>query len=97
EGEVSEPVKTQFGYHIIKLEGIRPEVGRSFETVRSEIAATLRNEKAVALFNSEQDRLQEQLETGGTNLDALVQEFNLRRGEVENFERGAGGLPLGSD
>ncbi len=97
EGEVSEPVKTQFGYHIIKLEGIRPETGRSFEAVRPEITATLRNEKTVARFNSEQDRLQEQLETGGASFDALVEEFNLRRGEVENFERGAGGLPLGSD
>jgi len=97
EGEVSEPVKTQFGYHIIKLEGIRPEVGRSFETVRPEILATLRNEKAIARFNSEQDRLQEELESGGVNFDTLVQEFNLHRGEVEHFERGAGGLPLGSD
>lgn len=97
EGEVSEPVKTQFGYHIIKLEGIRPEVGRSFDTVRPEITATLRNEKAIARFNSEQDRLQEQLETGGANFDTLVKEFNLHRGEVEHFERGAGGLPLGSD
>ncbi|MDQ2640741.1 MAG: peptidyl-prolyl cis-trans isomerase [Pseudomonadota bacterium] len=97
EGEVSEPVKTQFGYHIIKLEGIRPEVGRSFEAVRAEILAKVRNEKAGARFNSEQDRLQEQLETGGANFDTLVQEFNLRPGEVEHFARGAGGLPLGSD
>jgi peptidyl-prolyl cis-trans isomerase D len=38
----------------------------------------------------------EELERG-TSLDSLVTEFNLRRGEVEQFERGAGGLPLGSD
>jgi peptidyl-prolyl cis-trans isomerase D len=97
EGEVSEPVKSAFGYHIIKLEGIRPQTGRSLEQVREEIALQLREEKAGELFNSEQDRLQEQLESSGASIDALAREFNLRRGEVEQFERGAGGLPLGSD
>ncbi len=96
-GEVSEPVKTEFGYHIIKLEGIRPESGRSFEDVRAELNVQLRNEKSINRFNNEQDRLQERLESGNASLDALVREFNLRRGVVENFERGAGGLPLGSD
>src|SRR5690606_15238769 len=97
EGAVSEPVKTEFGYHIIKLEGIRPGEGRSFEDVRAEINTQLRNEKSIARFNSEQDRLQEQLESGGANLDMLAQQFNMSRGVIENFERGAGGLPLGSD
>src|SRR5690606_3792504 len=88
---------TEFGYHIIKLEGVRPESGRSFDDVRAEINVQLRNEKAITRFNNEQDRLQEQLESGGASLDALVREFNLRRGVVENSQRGAGGLPLGSD
>ena len=70
---------------------------RSFEDVRAELGATLRNELATAQFGSQQDQLQEKLERGGTSLDALVKEFGLRRGEVERFERGAGGLPLGSD
>jgi peptidyl-prolyl cis-trans isomerase D len=96
-GEVSEPVKTEFGYHIIKLEGVRPASGRSLEDMRAEIGQQLRNEKSIASFNREQDRLQEQLESGGASLDSLVREFNMRRGVVENFERGAGGLPLGSD
>ena len=95
--EVSEPVQTEFGYHIIKLEGVRPASGRSFEDMRAEISAQLRNDKTLARFNNEQDRLQEQLESSGASLDALVREFNLRRGEIEHFERGAGGLPLGSD
>lgn len=96
-GEVSEPVKTDFGYHIIKLEGVRPASGRSFEDVREELAVALRNEKAIARFNTEQDRLQEQLESGSASFDGLVSEFNMQRGEIAHFERGAGGLPLGSD
>ena len=37
EGEISAPVKTQFGYHLIKLEGIEPGKTKGFEEVRSEL------------------------------------------------------------
>src|SRR5690606_37578942 len=74
-GEVSEPVKTDFGYHIIKLEGVRAASGRSFEDMRAEIGVQLRNDKTLARFNNEQDRLQEQLEAGSASLDTLVREF----------------------
>ena len=85
EGELSEPVKTQFGYHVLRLDGIRASAGRSFEDVRAELVVALRNELAAVQFGSQQDQLQERLERGGANLDALVKEFGLRRGEVERF------------
>jgi peptidyl-prolyl cis-trans isomerase D len=97
EGELSEPVKTEFGYHIIKLEGIRAAAGRSLDEVKAELTATLRNELAGKEFSTREDQLQEKLEQGSSNLDQLVKEFGLVRGTVEHFERGAGGLPLGSD
>lgn len=97
EKEISEPVKTQFGYHIIRADGIRASSGRGFEQVRNELTATLRNELAGAKFGERQDELQSRLEKGAGNLDELVKEFGMRRGEVARFERGAGGLPLGSD
>jgi peptidyl-prolyl cis-trans isomerase D len=97
DGDLGEPVKTQFGYHIIRLDGIRAAAGRSFDDVRAELASSLRNELAVAQFGTRQDQLQEKLERAGTTLEQLATEFNLRRGEVAQFERGTGGLPLGSD
>ena len=63
--------------------------------MRAELTAALRNEQTATLFGERQDQLQERLEKGGTNLDDLVKEFGMRRGEVARFERGAGGLPLG--
>jgi peptidyl-prolyl cis-trans isomerase D len=97
QGEVSEPVKTQFGYHIIRMDGVRAGAGRSFAAVRAELTALLRNELAAVLFGDRQDQLQERLEKDGASLDSLVKDFGMRRGEVARFERGAGGLPLGSD
>jgi peptidyl-prolyl cis-trans isomerase D len=46
EGEVSEPVLTSFGYHIIKLTGIRAEKSKPFEDVRDEILTQFKKDEA---------------------------------------------------
>jgi len=42
EGDISEPVASTFGYHIIKLEGRRPEMVLPFEEVKPQIIAEMR-------------------------------------------------------
>jgi peptidyl-prolyl cis-trans isomerase D len=97
EGALSPPVKTQFGYHVIRLDGVRAGAGRSFEDVKPELAVQLRDELAADAFGQRLEELQSRIERGGTTLAQLAQEFGMRTGEIERFERGAGGLPLGSD
>jgi len=94
-GEIRGPVKTKFGYHIIKLDEIQPGKTRTLAEARSEIEAQLRRDKAADNFGDIQEKIQAKLEQPGADLDALVKEFNLQPGEVPQFVRGAGGAPLG--
>jgi len=48
-GEVSEVVKTAFGYHIIKLEEIQPAVTKTLDEARAEIVAALQDKEAQPL------------------------------------------------
>jgi len=41
-GELSQPVQSSFGWHVIRLEGRRPAVQKSYEEVRDAILAELR-------------------------------------------------------
>ena len=97
EGEIGKPVKTQFGYHIIKLEGIQAGKTRSFEEAKSELEAQLKRDLAGDRFGETQEQLQQRIDRGAGAFDALVKEFGLKTGEVETFERGRGGAPLGTD
>jgi len=43
-GQISPPVKTQFGYHVLKLVEHKPDVQRTFAQAHDELVAKLRNE-----------------------------------------------------
>jgi peptidyl-prolyl cis-trans isomerase D len=96
EGELRGPVKTQFGYHIIRLEGIQPGKTKTFEEARAELEAQLRKDRASDAFGDRQEQIQTRLEQPGSTLESIAKEFSLSSGEVPQFARGTGGAPLGS-
>jgi len=50
KSEVKGPVRTRFGFHIIKLEDIRPERTKPLDEVKAQIEAKLRRQKAEQLM-----------------------------------------------
>jgi peptidyl-prolyl cis-trans isomerase D len=94
-GDIAGPVKSQFGYHILKLEEIRAAEVKPFEAVRSELDSQYRTDRAAQLFGERQDSISEALEKGD-DLDKIAQTLGLTRGSVAEFKRGGGGEPLGS-
>ena len=52
EGEVSQPVKSQYGYHIIKATGLKSAEVTPFDKVKDEIKSTLLQQKQGDAFNS---------------------------------------------
>ncbi len=57
EGEVSEPVKSAFGYHLIKVEAIHPTTQKPFAEVKADVERQLRNKKAQTAFYEKSDTL----------------------------------------
>ena len=57
-GEIVGPVQSEFGYHVIKLNGITPERVRPFEEVKAQIETDLKRQKVGQKFASAADQFQ---------------------------------------
>ncbi len=95
-GEVAGPVKTQYGYHILKLEDIQAAEVKPYEAVHAELDSQFRTDGAAQLFGEREDAINDAIEKGEADLDKLAQSLGLTRGTVAEFRRGGGGEPLGS-
>jgi peptidyl-prolyl cis-trans isomerase D len=90
-GQISAPVKTQFGYHVIQLEEVQPERQRSFDEVRAELESDYRNEQAQAQFYEKSQALADDAFAALTELDSVAQKHGLKLQTVEGFTRQGGG------
>jgi peptidyl-prolyl cis-trans isomerase D len=96
-GEIRGPVKTQFGYHVIKLEDVRPAQVKSFEEARPELEAEYRKEKSQTIFYDQTQKLADTAFSALTELDSVAKQLNLQVQTIKGFTRENGGGELGPD
>jgi peptidyl-prolyl cis-trans isomerase D len=95
-GEIRGPIKTEFGYHIIQLEGIEEPKVRSFEDVKPELEAEYRKDRSQTNFYDESQKLADLAFSSLTELDSVAQQLNLELNTISGFTREGGGA-LGND
>jgi peptidyl-prolyl cis-trans isomerase D len=99
-GEISEPVRSVFGYHIIRVEEFRDPVHKSFEEVREELARDLiAGEIAKRRAREQAEELSAAIRDGESLEDAARgRELTLERSgflsrRADGFVPGLGALP----
>ena len=95
-GDIAGPVKSQFGYHLIKLEEIEAGQQKPFADVRAELDSSYRQDHAAELFGERQEKMNAVIEKGEKDIDKVAKDLGLTRGSIAEFLRGGGAEPLGS-
>ena len=67
--ELSEPVRSEFGFHLIRVEDVRESRTRSFDEVKEEIEQEYRGEQAEQLYFEQVERLSSLVFEQPDNLD----------------------------
>jgi peptidyl-prolyl cis-trans isomerase D len=94
--EIRGPVKTQFGYHILKLDGIQPPSVKTFDLAKTELETEYKRNEAERLFNNAQDQLADAALQNATDIDVVAKKAGLTVQDIPNFTRSEGGGVLGN-
>src|SRR6185312_10717747 len=81
----TQPVKSDFGWHIFRVTAISPESQRSLEEVHDELAKTLAHEKAADAIYEQANKL-EDLTSAGTSIEDAGEKLGLKVEKVEGVD-----------
>ncbi len=94
-GEIRGPVKTEFGWHVIKLESATPESTQGFEEVRAELEPEYRRSQVEKAFGEAQEELDTRSFEAAGDIAAVAAQLNLPLKRVERYTR-SGSAELGA-
>jgi len=90
-GTVSQPVKTEFGYHLIRLDEVRDGARKAFEEVRAELAAELASRGTQDQFFALTEKMDDAALENPGSLAAVTAATGLPVQRIDVFTRAGGG------
>ena len=93
-GEVRGPVKSEFGYHVIRLDEIREGEVRTFDSVREELAAEYRDARAEELFFDAAEELDARAFDAFDELTSVAAELDLPLEAFSGLTRSGASSPF---
>ena len=95
-GELRGPIRTEFGWHVIRLNEVKPEVVKAFADARAEVEQAYREAEAEKLFFERADQLSTLTYENSDSLEPAAKALGLTVKESDFFPR-SGGKDLWAD
>jgi peptidyl-prolyl cis-trans isomerase D len=89
EGEISAPVKSEFGWHVIRVTGVQPAKVRPLAEVRAELAAELARQQGARRFAEAAEAFSNMVYEQADSLKPAAERFNLQLQTSGWIARGA--------
>lgn len=87
KGDLVAPVKTNFGYHIIRIDDVQAAQVKPLEAVRGEIEALYAQQASMQAFASEAENFSNMVYEQSDSLEPVATKFNLKPQVVKNVTR----------
>lgn len=96
QGEISKPVQSPFGWHILRVSEIQPAHEKAFDEVKEEIASDIRLQRAADELYQIGTQIQDEI-AGGASIEQLAEKLKVevqRVPAVDARGRDAAGKPI---